>query len=54
MLSMDVTSNPSGKGKVSALRAMKAVPGDLLHVIGEDGAGVQQGILGPMARYHMQ
>lgn len=34
----DTTSYPVGKGKVSALKAMSVVPGDLLHFIGEEGA----------------
>ena len=34
----DTTSYPCGKGKISALKAMTAVPGDLLNVIGEEGA----------------
>lgn len=34
----DTTSYPAGKGKVSALKAMRAVPGKLLHIIGEEGA----------------
>ncbi|KAJ8392658.1 hypothetical protein AAFF_G00073320 [Aldrovandia affinis] len=34
----DTTSYPAGKGKVSALKAMRVVPGDLLHFIGEEGA----------------
>ena len=34
----DTTSYPCGKGKVSALKAMTAVSGDLLHIIGEEGA----------------
>ena len=34
----DTTSYPCGKGKVSALKAMTAVPGDLLNVFGEEGA----------------
>ncbi|KAJ8355865.1 hypothetical protein SKAU_G00186590 [Synaphobranchus kaupii] len=34
----DTTSYPAGKGKVSALKAMRVVPDDLLHFIGEEGA----------------
>ena len=34
----NTTSYPCGKGKVSALKAKPAVPGDLLHAIGEEGA----------------
>ncbi|KAJ8332143.1 hypothetical protein SKAU_G00428710 [Synaphobranchus kaupii] len=34
----DTTSYPARKGKVSALKAMRVVPGDLLHFIGEEGA----------------
>ena len=34
----DTTSFPCGKGKVSAIKAMRDVPGDLLHVIGEESA----------------
>lgn len=34
----DTTSYPAGKGKVSALKAMRAVPGKLLHIIEEEGA----------------
>ena len=33
----DTTSFPLVKGKVSALKAMTVVPGDLLHFIGEEG-----------------
>ena len=31
-------SYPAEKGKVSALKAMKAVPGDQRHILGDDGA----------------
>ena len=34
----DTTSYPIGKGQVSALKAMRDVPGDLLHFIEEEGA----------------
>ena len=34
----DTMSYPTGKEKVSVLKAMRAVPGDLLHFIGEEGA----------------
>ena len=37
-LGCDTTSYPVGKGQVSALKAMRVVPGDLRHFIGQEGA----------------
>ena len=38
MLYPDVTPTSHSSRKVSALKAMTAVPSDLLHIIGEEGA----------------